>query len=79
MSSSAESPAVVRPADRDLYLNRDVLFREGLLKLLAIKDSDIRILTLEQARDALARLLIRSPISGAAATPRCAEAQAPEK
>jgi transketolase len=53
MSSSAESPAVIRSADRDLYLNRDVLFREGLLKLLAIKDSDIRILTLGQARDAV--------------------------
>jgi transketolase len=29
------------------------LFRQGVLKLLAIKDSDIRILTLEQCRDAV--------------------------
>jgi transketolase len=53
MSSSAESPAEVRVPDRDLYLNRDATFREGLLKLLAIKDSDIRLLTLLQAREAV--------------------------
>lgn len=53
MSSSAASPTEIRVPDRDLYLNRDALFREGLLKLLAIKDSDIRILTLLQARDAV--------------------------
>ena len=29
------------------------LMRQGILKLLAIKDSDIRILTLEQCRDAV--------------------------
>jgi transketolase len=34
-------------------LDRDRVLREGLLKLLAIKDSDIRILTLEQSRDAV--------------------------
>ncbi|HTP31223.1 MAG TPA: hypothetical protein VMJ75_03555, partial [Candidatus Acidoferrales bacterium] len=29
------------------------LLRQGVLKLLAVKDSDIRILTLEQCRDAV--------------------------
>src|SRR6266487_1502644 len=31
----------------------DNLLRQGILKLLAVKDSDIRILTLEQCRDAV--------------------------
>src|ERR1043166_3274823 len=31
----------------------DYLLRQGILKLLAIKDSDIRSLTLEQCRDAV--------------------------
>jgi transketolase len=31
----------------------DYLLRQGVLKLLAVKDSDIRILTLEQCRDAV--------------------------
>jgi len=53
MTPSAASPARVGVPDRELYLNRDVLFREGMLKLLAIKDSDIRILTLQQSRDAI--------------------------
>jgi transketolase len=53
MSTSAESPAQARSPDRDLYLNHSVAFREGLLKLLAIKDSDIRLLTLLQAREAV--------------------------
>lgn len=39
--------------DRELFLHRDRLLRNGILKLLAIKDSDIRILTLEQSRDAV--------------------------
>ncbi len=34
-------------------LNSEYLIRQGQLKLLEIKDSDIRILTLEQARDAV--------------------------
>jgi len=33
--------------------SRDQLLRQGILRLLAIKDSDIRILTLEQCRDAV--------------------------
>src|ERR1041385_1572621 len=31
----------------------DYLLRQGVLKLLAVKDSDIRMLTLEQCRDAV--------------------------
>ena len=43
-----------RPALSDLVAGRDdFLLRQGILKLLAIKDSDIRILTLEQCRDAV--------------------------
>ena len=36
-----------------LLLHMDQFLRAGILKLLAIKDSDIRILTLEQSRDAV--------------------------
>ena len=39
--------------DLPLTLHRDHFLRAGILKLLAIKDSDIRILTLEQSRDAV--------------------------
>ncbi|WP_213803522.1 transketolase C-terminal domain-containing protein [Granulicella sp. dw_53] len=39
--------------DLPLFLHDDHLLRAGILKLLAIKDSDIRILTLEQSRDAV--------------------------
>lgn len=42
-----------RTLDRELFLRRDHVFRQGILKLLAIKDSDIRLLTLEQCRDAV--------------------------
>jgi transketolase len=42
-----------RTFDRELFLRRDHVFRQGILKLLAIKDSDIRLLTLEQCRDAV--------------------------
>ncbi len=37
---------------RDFLEAPDYLLRQGILRLLAIKDSDVRILTLEQARDA---------------------------
>jgi transketolase len=37
----------------DSRLGNDPFIRKGTLQLLAIKDSDIRILTLEQARDAV--------------------------
>src|ERR1700685_995054 len=38
---------------REFFPNEDYAMRQGVLKLLAIKDSDIRLLTLEQARDAV--------------------------
>ncbi len=38
---------------REFFPNEDYAVRQGLLKLLAIKDSDIRLLTLEQSRDAV--------------------------
>ena len=53
MSPSAVSVTEVRVPNRDLYLYRDAFYREGILKLLGIKDSDIRILTLLQSRDAI--------------------------
>lgn len=37
----------------DPFAKREFLVRQGILKLLAIKDSDIRILTIEQSRDAV--------------------------
>ena len=37
--------------------NHDYFLRQGILKLLAIKDSDIRLLTLEQCRDAVDKSL----------------------
>jgi transketolase len=54
------SPAVTRHARRVLRApgaTHDHLLREGILKLLAIKDSDIRLLTLEQCRDAVDKSL----------------------
>src|SRR5437588_10301183 len=38
---------------RDLIAHRDSLLREGILKLLDIKDSDIRASILEQGRDSV--------------------------
>ena len=40
-------------APRGFMETPDYLIRQGILKLLEIKDSDIRILTLEQCRDAI--------------------------
>ncbi|MCM3881383.1 MAG: hypothetical protein ND807_14845 [Vicinamibacterales bacterium] len=40
-----------------LMANPDYLRRRGILKLLAVKDSDIRLLTLEQCRDAVDKSL----------------------
>src|SRR5438128_9033301 len=37
----------------DWIAKQDFLLRQGILKLLAVKDSDIRTLTLEQCRDAV--------------------------
>jgi transketolase N-terminal domain/subunit/transketolase C-terminal domain/subunit len=53
MSPSAQTSTEIRTSNRELYLHRNSVFREGILKLLAIKDSDIRILTLAQSRDAV--------------------------
>src|SRR5881628_3676594 len=41
-----------RPTLPQSMAKQDYLLRQGILKLLAVKDSDIRILTLEQCRDA---------------------------
>src|SRR5215469_5096133 len=52
----AESSAALersRPKGREAINSSESLIREGILKLLAVKDSDIRILTIEQARDAV--------------------------
>jgi transketolase len=53
MNNSVATAAPHRTLYRDLLFSRDYVFRQGMLKLLAIKDSDIRLLTLEQARDAV--------------------------
>lgn len=37
----------------EFFPNQDYAVRQGILKLLAIKDSDIRLLTLQQSRDAV--------------------------
>ncbi|MBN9615331.1 MAG: transketolase [Acidobacteriales bacterium 59-55] len=51
--TATSTTAIHRNIDRELFLHRDQLVRNGILKLLAIKDSDIRILTLGQSRDAV--------------------------
>ncbi|HEV2132691.1 MAG TPA: transketolase C-terminal domain-containing protein [Terracidiphilus sp.] len=42
-----------RTTSFDPFATREHLLRRGMLKLLAVKDSDIRILTIEQSRDAI--------------------------
>src|SRR6185312_12815751 len=52
MTSATQIPA--QPAAvRGFTESPEYLLRQGILKLLEIKDSDIRILTLEQCRDAI--------------------------
>jgi transketolase len=46
-----------RPRFRAPAANQDYFLRQGIHKLLAIKDSDIRLLTLEQCRDAVDKSL----------------------
>src|SRR5947209_6068274 len=46
---SPRRPRVVRSPSA----SSEYFLREGILKLLAVKDSDIRLLTLEQCRDAV--------------------------
>lgn len=53
MAPSAAPASISRQLHSRILLHREAVIREGLLKLLAIKDSDIRILTLGQSRDAV--------------------------
>ena len=53
MSQQAVSLEQQRKLGRVAIASRDELLRQGILRLLAIKDSDVRILTLEQCRDAV--------------------------
>lgn len=53
MHSSVANLAPVRPAAQDFFATRASLLRRGVLRLLAIKDSDIRLLTIEQSRHAV--------------------------
>src|SRR5690348_13758693 len=46
-----------RPGVRSPGATSDYLLRQAILKLLAVKDSDIRLLTLEQCRDAVDKSL----------------------
>src|SRR5258708_40073712 len=42
---------------RPVAANQDYFLRQGILKLLAVKDSDVRLLSLEQCRDAVDKSL----------------------
>jgi hypothetical protein len=53
MKNSLSNSASQTGLWRSSLLNKDWAFRRGMLMLLAIKDSDIRILTLRQSRDAV--------------------------
>src|SRR5215210_8200171 len=46
-----------RTASRGRVANEDYYRRQGILELLAVKDSDVRILSLEQCRDAVDKSL----------------------
>ena len=46
-----------RPPVRPPAASDDYFLRQGILKLLAIKDSDVRLLSLEQCRDAVDKSL----------------------
>ena len=52
VSQPATSLERQRAIGREAIASHDHLLRQGILKLLAIKDSDIRILVLEQCRGA---------------------------
>ena len=49
----SQSAATLHPGAVEYPAARDYLLRQGILKLLAIKDSDIRLLVLEQCRTAV--------------------------
>lgn len=53
MSQPAISLERQRPFGREAVASPDHLLRQGILKLLAIKDSDVRLLVLEQCRTAV--------------------------
>ncbi len=55
--SSQTSILKRRPGVRAPAATSDYLLRQAILKLLAVKDSDIRLLTLEQCRDAVDKSL----------------------
>ena len=57
LTTDRSTPKGRRPALRPPAATHDYLLRDGILKLLAIKDSDIRLLTLEQCRDAVDKSL----------------------
>src|SRR3984957_20352057 len=50
MKTPAYTTARRERLSREFFRNEDYALRQGILKLLAIKDSDIRLLTLEKAR-----------------------------
>ena len=53
MNESIANLLLRRVSEQDLFLYQNRILRRGVLRLLAVKDSDIRIMTLEQGRDAV--------------------------
>jgi transketolase len=53
VKTSAASVLLRQTSEWNVFLHGKDVLRRGILKLLAIKDSDIRIKTLEQSRDAV--------------------------
>jgi transketolase len=53
MAESSAALERTRPKGREAIHSSESLIRQGILRLLAIKDSDVRILTLDQSRDAV--------------------------
>ncbi|MEG9434876.1 hypothetical protein JAO29_01615 [Edaphobacter sp. HDX4] len=53
MDTQALAVGELRVPSRELLMHRDAMFRRGFLKLLEIKDSDVRILTMGQSKDAI--------------------------
>src|ERR1700691_3079541 len=53
MTNPSHTPVLRERLSRAFLRKDDYAMRQGILKLLAIKDSDIRLLTLEQCRDAV--------------------------
>jgi transketolase len=53
MTNPSHTPVLRERLSRGFFRKEDYATRQGILKLLTIKDSDIRLLTLEQCRDAV--------------------------